>query len=457
MKKISLFLFLPVFLFAYSIDFKTALEKTVTNNKSLQAKQKDIDIAKLDLKEAEGLNYGELVFSENILRTDHAGHAFGLKLGAREASFADFGFDEFLALSGAGASGSTILATQPKNLNFTEDRTNFETKVTYSLPLFTGFKLESAGKMAKLQLLAKKALYKFDEKKLKLEIVKSYNGVVIAKEFIKAAQKAKEATSSFVHFADELYKEGLVTSIDVKQAKVHDMGVDSKLIEAQNRFSLALAYLRFLTNDSAISDVQGFEYIEVSKKPLSLLQQEVLTQREDYKWMELNTQTLKSKIDFEKSSLYPTVGAQIEYGYNNDTFDDFDDEHDYYMAVMGISYKIFDGAVSRSKTQKAKVKYKQAVDYYEYMKDGILLEIEKNFHTMNSKNKILLQKQKAQKLAMEVLEQSRQMYENQLINMSDLLMQQANEQKANAEAILAKYDAALANATLQISLGKDIQ
>ena len=457
MQTIFISLLIPIFLFGHSIDFNNALEKTIQNNKNLKAKQKEIDMANLDLKTAEGLNYGELIFSENILKTNHAGHVFGLKLASREASFADFGFNEFLALSGAGASGSKILATQPENLNFPEDRTNYETKVTYSLPIFTGFKLDSAKKMAKLQLLAKKALYSFDEKKLKLELVKSYNGVVAAKEFIKAAKKAKEATTSFVYFAHELYKEGLVTNIDFKQAKVHDMGVDSKIVEATNRFKLALAYLRFLTNDSTITDVENFQIISIENKPLEILKNEVLNMREDYKWMELNTKTLKSKIDFEKSSLFPTVGAQLEYGFNNDTFNDFDNDHDYYMAAVGISYKIFDGMVAKNKTQKAKLQYKQAIDYFEYMKDGILLEVEKSYYTMKSKNKILLQKQKAQKLAAEVLEQSRQMYENQLINMNELLTQQANEQKANAEAILAKYDAVLANATLKISLGKDIK
>jgi len=457
MKTLLLSFLFPAFLFAYSINFNTALEKTIQNNKSLKAKQKEIDMAKLDLQGAKGLSYGELVFSENMMRTNHAGHAFGLKLASREASFADFGFDEFLALSGAGAAGSTILATQPEKLNFPDDRTNYETKVTYNLPIFTGFKLDSAKKMAQLQLLAKKALYGFDEKKLKLEIIKSYNGVVTAKEFIKAAKKAKEATTSFVYFAQELYKEGLVTNIDFKQAQVYDMGVDSKIVEATSRFKLALAYLRFLTNDSTISDVEDFQIISIESKPLKLLKEEALSGREDYKWMDLNTKTLKSKIDFESASLFPTVGAQLEYGFNNDTLNDFDNEHDYYMAVVGISYKIFDGNLSKSKAQKAKLKYKQAVDYFEYMRDGILLEVEKSYYTMKGKNKILLQKQKAQKLSSEVLEQSRQMYENQLINMSDLLTQQANEQKANAEAILAKYNAVLANATLKISLGKDIK
>ncbi len=464
MKKKLLILSLPFVLFANSIDFQTALDKTLQNNKSLKAKQKEVEKAKLDLDQAKGYNYGELVFDENIVRTNHAGYVFGMKLAAREATFGDFGFSHFIdSMSGLmnpvtfDATKKSLLAHQPEDLNHPDDRTNYETKVTYKLPIFTGFKLESAEKMAKLQVLAKSALYNYDEKKLKLEVVKSYNGAVAAKEFIKAAKKAKKATESFVNFANELYNEGLVTSIDLKQAQVYDMGVDSKIVEATNRYDLALAYLRFLTDDNTISDIEDFQKIDIEVLPLEKLKEGVLSSREDYKWMELNTKTLKSKIDFEKSALFPTIGAQVEYGHNNDDFDDFDSDKDYYLAAFGISYKIFDGAVTSSKTQKARIEYKQAVDYFEYMKEGILLEVEKSYLTSKAKNKVLLQKKKAQKLAMEVLEQSRQMYENQLINMSELLTQQANEQKANAEAILAKYEATLANAALKISLGKDIK
>ena len=116
--------------------------------------------------------------------------------------------------------------------------------------------------MAKLQLLAQSAKYNFDEKALGLEVLKAYNGAVAAKEFIKATSKAKEATSSFVEFAHELYNEGLVTSIDVKQAKVYDMGVDASMIESKNRYDLAISYLRFLTSDKNITDVAEFKNID---------------------------------------------------------------------------------------------------------------------------------------------------------------------------------------------------
>ena len=91
------------------------------------------------------------------------------------------------------------------------------------------------------------------------------------------------------------------------------------------------------------------------------------------------------------------------------------------------------------------------------MKDGIKLEVEKNILTLKAKEKVLNQKIKAQKLSDEVLEQSSQMYKNHLINMSNLLMQQANQQKASAETIMAKYEKSLAAAKLKISLGESLK
>ena len=378
-----------------------------------------------------------------------------MKLASREATFGDFGFADFLS----PPPGTTnILKVQPNDLNFPDTRTNFETKLTYKAPIFTGYKLENAKKMAKLQILAKTAKYNYDKKTLGLEVLKAYNGAVASKEFIKATTKAKEATSSFVNFADELFKEGLVTSIDVKQAKVYDMGVDAKMIEAKNRYALAISYLKFLTSDDTITDVDGFQNINISTKSLDILKNKAHKNREDFKWMKYNTDTMKTKVQFDGAYKYPMIGAQVEYGLNDNTLNPTNiDEHDYYLAAVGLSYTIFDGSVSSIKKQKAKIEHKKTLHYFEYMKDGIALEVEKNMLTLQSKEKILTQKIKALNLADEVLEQSQEMYKNHLINMSNLLMQQANQQKSNAETILAKFEKSLAAAALKISLGQTLK
>jgi len=450
MKK-YIFLLTPMLLFSYTIDFKNSLIKTVEMNKGLKAKKLEINKSKEDLKIANGYDYGTLVFAENISQTNHAGYVFGMKMGTREAQMKDFGF------TAIPAEDTVIGDNAPDALNRPDTRTNYETKVSYSIPIFTGFKLRSAKKMAQLQVLAQTAKYNFDEKSLGLEVLKAYNGAVAAKEFIKAAKKAKDATSSFVQFAHALYNEGLVTSIDVKQAKVYDMGVDSSLIEAQNRYELALSYLRFLTTEKNISDVGKFENIINNVTTIENSQQKAQENREDFSWMKYNTQTMKTKIDMEKSEYFPIVGAQIEYGYNDDEFNNINSEHDYYMGAIGLSYNLFNGFINSAKKEKAKIEYQKTKHYYDYMSDAIKLEVEKNILTLESKQKILNQKIKANNLSDEVLAQSQELYKNHLINMSNLLMQQANQQKANAEMILAKYEKSLAAGKLKVSLGESLK
>ena len=311
MIKILLVLLVNVILYSKSIDFNSALDLSILNNKELKAKKLSIQNSDINFKEVQNYDYGSLVFNSTFSRTNNAGHVFGMKLGSREATFKDFGFSQF---------GSSI-NTQPTDLNFPNDRNNFENKISYDVPLFTGYKLENAKKMAKLQILASKILYSYDEKKLGLEVLKAYNGAVSAKYFIKASKEAKNATTSFVNFANELYKEGLVTKIDVKQARVQDLNVNAKVREALNKFDLAIAYLRFLTNDKEISDIRDFENLNLKIDNLISLQKIAINNRDDYSWMKHNLQTLKANIDMEKSSSYPTIGAHIEYGYNNDDFD----------------------------------------------------------------------------------------------------------------------------------------
>jgi outer membrane protein TolC len=445
-------------LYAHPINFSTALDITLQNNKELKAKKLNIEEAKESLKEAKSYDFGSLKFEENISRTNHAGYVFGMKLASREANFGDFGFSDFLAPLGAAMmgvplDGNQVLQTQPDDLNNPKPRTNFETKIVYEIPIFTGYKLQNAKKMAQLQILANQAKYTFDSKKLEIEILKAYNGAVAAKYFIDAIKQAKKATTSFVNFAKELNKEGLVTKIDVKQATVYDMNIDTKMIQAKNNFDLAIAYLRFLTNDKTITDVEDFQIIDDStyaKDPESYLN------RDDYKWMQYNVQTLKHKIDFDSAQEYPEIGAHLEYGFNDNTLN-LSKSKDYYLGAVGLRYTIFDGNLKNITKQKAKIKYQQTRLYLDHMENGLKLEIQKNILNLNAKEKIYHQKQKAEALAKDILNKSEELYKNQLISMNTLLMEQAKTQEAQAKTILSKYEYSIASANLKLSMGYSLK
>jgi len=457
LKKELLFLLTTSSLFATQISFEEALHKTLDNNKELKAKKLDIDTSKANYRNARGYELGNLTFNENIAKSNNAMNIFGMKLSSREATFGDFGFSDFNPALMTPAGMPTLLATTPNDLNHADARTNFETKLTYELPIFTGYKLQSAKEMSALQVKANEAKYNFDEKQLQLEVLKAYNGAVAAKYFITAIDKVKEATTSFVYLATEMFKEGYTTNIDIQQAEVYDMKINTMMLDSKNQYGLALAYLKFLTNDEHIDGVDEFKTINSNKGDLKTLQELALTNRDDLKWMEQNTQTMATKVAFEKSGNYPMIGSHFEYGYNDNQLNNINGDKDYYTIAVGLEYKIFDGLTTSSNIEKAKIEYAKTQHYLDYMKDGLKLGVEKAYLTCKTKASVLEEKLKAQNLADDILEKSKEMYKNQLMSMNDLLLQSANQQKAITDVIMAKYELTLALAELQLSIGNDLK
>jgi len=448
MKKILLILLITtLYGIAKDVTFDEALDLLLKNNKELKSKKLDIKQSHAILDEISANNYGALNFKETYTNTNHAGYVFSSKLGSRKATFADFGLGSY--------TGASSLRTAPSDLNYPEAVESYETKLTYDIPLFSGFELSNAKDIAQLQIQANKVKYEYDEKLLTLELLKAYNACVASKEYEKAVQKAKKATSSFVNYANEMYKEGLVTKIDLSQAQVHDLNINAKLKEAKNKVLLSHSYLSFLIGEE-IDNVKNFEDVNIKELNLNNIQEDAINKREDFKYIDLNSQSLKKDIKIKQSDYFPKIGAHIEYGYSNDKLKDFNDTQDFYLATIGLNMKIFD-LTREAKIEQSRIKYNKLMLQKEQFKDAIKLEVKENYLNYLSNQEVLSEKIKAQALAEEILIQSEEMYKNNLIKMTDLLTQQANLQKARAEVIMSKFDLTFTKAKLKLSIGKSLK
>jgi outer membrane protein len=445
MHKIYLSLLLISFAYSQSVSFDKILESTIKNSKDLQEQKLNIDSSKLDIENVDSLSYGKLSLSEEISRTNHAGYVFNYKLSSREASFRDFGFTQ----------QSEGIDVQPRDLNYPEARNNFNTKLTYDIPLFTGFKLSNQKDILKLQEKANNIKYNLDVKELEFEVLKAYNSAVVAKDFIKALEKAKEAMVFMRNAAIAFHKEGLVTKIDVNEAKVYEANINSQLLESKNNFQLALAYLSFLSSDETITDVQELKNLYFKFPNEKELYAQALENRDEVKMQDIQVNASKKNIDIAKASYYPTVFSRLEYGYNDNTLT-VDTDKDYYMAMLGISLTLFDNTRSIEK-QKSQIEYQKASLNQEKLKDAIKLELKKAILTLETKEKILIEKAEAKTLANDILEQAKLQYKNRLISMTTLLQQEANFRKNEALLIQAKYEKSLALASLNLVLGKNIK
>lgn len=444
MHKIYLSLLLASVTYAQSVNFDRILDLTLKNNKDLKNQQLNLDLAKLNTKTIDAVSLGKLSVTEELSRTNHSGYVFNSKLSSREATFRDFGF----------AQQNEGMDVQPRDLNYPDARNNYNTKLIYEIPLFTGFKLSNQKDILELQEKANEIKYNLDKKELTIEVLKAYNSAVVAKEFVSALQKAKIAISQIVKSADAFHKEGLVTKIDFNEAKVYELNINSQLIEASNNFQLALAYLRFLSSDDSISDVEALENINSEIPEKNLLYTQALENRDEIKMQDIQVNATKKNIDIANSAYYPSVYSHLEYGFNDNTLT-LDDEKDYYMALVGINLTLFDNTRDIEK-QKSKIEYARASLNSEKLKDAIKLELEKTTLNLETKEKILKEKIEAKNLAADVLEQSKLLYKNHLISMTTLLSQEANFRKNEALLIDARYEKSLALAKINLALGKNI-
>ncbi len=447
MHKIYLSLILASFSYAQSVNFDKILDLTIKNSKDLKLQELNIDSSKLDIKTVDAISYGKLTLSEEISRTNHSGYVFNSKLSSREASFRDFGF--------AQVGDMTNFDIQPKDLNYPEARNNFNTKLTYDIPLFTGFKLSNQKDILKLQEEANNIKYNLDKKELEFEVLKAYNSAVVAKDFVKALEKAKESIIFMKDAAIAFHKEGLITKIDVNEAKVYESNINSQLLETKNNFQLALSYLVFLSSDDSITDVGNLENIYFKFPNEKELYEQALKSRDEIKMQDIHVNASKKNIEISKASYYPSVYSRLEYGYNDDKLT-IDDDKDYYMAMVGVSLTLFDNTRNIEK-QKSKIEYAKATINQEKLKDAIKLELKKAVLNLETKEKILLEKVEAKNLAFDILEQAKLQYKNQLISMTTLLQQEANFRKNEALLIDAKYEKSLALASLNLVLGKNIK
>ncbi len=445
MHKIYLSLLLVSFAYAQSVSFDKILETTIKNSKDLQKQKLNIESSKLDIENIDAVSYGKFSLSEEISRTNHAGYVFNYKLSSREASFKDFGFSQ----------QSEGLNVQPKDLNYPEARNNFNTKLTYDIPLFTGFKLSNQKDILKLQKQANTIKYNLDVKELEFEVLKAYNSAVIAKDFVKALEKAKEAITFMKNGAIAFHKEGLVTKIDVNEAKVYESNINSQLLESKNNFQLALAYLSFLSSDESISDVEDLKNLYFKFPNEKELYSQALENRDEVKMQNIQVNASKKNIDIAKAAYYPSVFSRLEYGYNDDTLT-LSEDKDYYMAMVGITITLFDNTRSIEK-QKSQIEYQKANLNEEKLKDAIKLELKKAMLNLETKEKILEEKIEAKNLASDILEQAKLQYKNQLISMTTLLQQEANYRKNEALLIQARYEKSLALASLNLVLRKNIK
>ncbi len=427
MKKILLLFAMSSFVCAdsyKSLTLKNAIEIVKKKNLEINIAKFEEQIKIFDKKIASGYSFGKLDLTQNMMRSNDSGNVFGFKLKNREATFNDFGFDEFLGqMGGLPDNANELLNTQPNNLNFPNARNFYETKLTFELPLYTGGKLSRyrniASSMQKLAILDRE---KIVSTKI-YEVKKTFYDISLLNNFYKNLMIIKNNIEKLENTVREMYAEGYAKQIDILEVKAKKANVVRMLNEVKSNRELSYQFLNFLLDSNVDSIKEGYETPPLPQHSLS----EMLKSNIDIAKAKTGLKITDDMVAVQKSNFKPMVGMFAEYGSSDDNFLNEFTHKDFYTIGVQVKINLFNGMIDKNSLEKARVTNLKTAQQVILAKKGIKLKISKtlteiknfNFHIDSLKEEI--------KLSKKIYENYLGRYKEKLVSINDVIIKQSQD------------------------------
>ncbi len=431
---------LPLFAGLKHLQLQEALALLEKNNLEIKAAKYEEAMKYYDHVAVKAKSFGSLDFTFMALRSNDAGNVFGFKMQSREASFADFGFDEFLAPMGQVLENmnaypghlpkgftkgmGSILNIQPKKLNYPKARNHFAYKFTYKLPLYTG------GMLSSYRAITKKMyeMSQLDTKKLlalkKFELKKTFYNIALVNNFIANLYKIRRNVATLKNVIKEMKKEGYALETDIMEVDAKLAEVDAMLDEAKLNKQLAYYYLSFLLNTKVDSIIPPRHMPKIPTATKEIIEAKSL----DIAKAKLGLSISKDAVELAKAKFKPTVGAFAEYGFaDKKIFPHQLKERDFYTVGVQLKWNLFNGGGDKAAYEKAKSKYLQVATQVELAKKGIWLKVQKLKAQIKSLQARVRSYEKQYKVAHRIYLTYRAKYKEGLVSITDLLIKQSNE------------------------------
>ena len=405
------------------LRLEEAIKIVKKQNLEIQIADFDQKVAALQTKIAKGYNYGKLDLVQLGMRSNDAGNVFGFKLQSREASFADFGFDEFLYHWGAGSPPDVLLSTEPEKLNYPDARNHFQTKLSYMVPLYTGGKLtqyENISKaLQKMSGLDKDAIV---AQKL-YQTKKSFYDIALLDSFIKNLTIIKNNIQKLQDTVKSMIEEGYAKKIDLLEVESKKASVERLLNIASLNRDLVYEFLSFLLDAKVSSIAAPSKEVDI----LSMSKEEMLKRNIDIQKAKKGYEIQSMMVDVQKSAFLPEIGFFAELSSSDDKpLNDLSD-HDAYTIGFQIKYNIYNGQIDKNKLEQAKINKMKVKKQVSLAKKGIALKISKIKTEIKSYDFSIKSLKKELEFTQAVYENYLGRYEQKLVSINDVIIKQSEQ------------------------------
>ncbi len=454
MKKISIILLVAVIAvsgYSRELTLKEAVEIALKNSYQLKAEQRKLKSKELEYKEAKGLRWPTITFSEMFMRTNVPGWAMMNELNQQRLTMNSS--SKYVDMTSFNALMGQPLFKPPHYPEWN----NWQTKIQFQVPIWAGGKIGTGIQMRKKEFEAAKFDLERTKQKVIYDVSKAYYGALLAKDAIKLAKQAYKSVKKHYDTAKLMYDNGLAIYADVLRAKVYLTRVKSKIEEAQNQYLIAKRGLLLAMGldevDPAQIEVVGELKFADTNKDVRYWQEVALSERPDLIALRTRVENAKKYVDFQKADMLPTIGA-FGYYQMDDRYNPFGTDGTGFTLGIALNWKLFDGFQAYNRYKAAKETFKRYSQLKKGFEEYIKFSVYKAYKELITAKSKLKAAEENLRYAEEVLKITEKRYKNQMASMIDLLDTQTMYDQIKFEKTKATYDAQISLLDLKYQSGK---
>lgn len=334
---------------------------------------------------------------------------------------------------------------------------NFDNKLSLTLPLYTGGRLESSIEQAKTNYQSSLLGVDKTARQLKLDTTTAYYNVLQARNLVKVAQESVDNLAEHLKNVQAQYAVGTVAKSDVLRSEVELANAQQNLIKAKNNYDLAVTSLENIIGLPLGTELTLKEELAYTPVKMTLDQalDIALANRPELKQAQLGIQSAQYGLKVAQSGSRPTVNFTAYNDWNDHDFPGLDNST-WGMSVIA-SWNVFDSGLTKSKIKQAQAGIDQAQAQAKYTRDNVVLDVQQAYLSLKEAEKRIQTTQVAVDKAQEDYNIAQVRYSAGVGTNLDVMDAQVALTQAKTNYIQALYDYNTSRAKLEKAIGAPVQ
>ncbi|OGD35474.1 MAG: hypothetical protein A2V45_10980 [Candidatus Aminicenantes bacterium RBG_19FT_COMBO_58_17] len=338
-------------------------------------------------------------------------------------------------------------------IDFTKD---YQFSLNFTLPLYTGGRLTSGYRSAKLGYLSSQESSRQTTNETVLNVKRGYYNYLLAKQLVGISEEALNLAEKTLQNVKNMFEVGVASRLDLLRAEVRVANLKPPLIQARNNVAVAELSLKTLLGLDVAQPVEVSG--EMTYTPVDINLDESIAKavenRPELSQLQYQKQVAGEMIKIARADYLPTIALSGNYSTWADRFAfGKNNWQSFYAFNLVLSIPLFNGLQTPAKVAESQALIRELGFTEKGLVNNIKFEVQAAYLTLNNAQEALLSQEKNIDAAQESVRVAELNYSEGLITITDLGAAQVALSEARINYLRAIYEYTVSLAQLEKAVG----